>query len=328
MVQPIGYQNKILIEAGTNELEIITFYLHWHHPTTRAVTTTVYGINAAKVKELIAVPEEIIGLPERHSECVKGVFLLRDRTITLTDLCQWFGYQADISPEASGKWVAIVVEINAKTFGFITHGVDKVHRISWKQVQPPPSVLGKNQSITGICMANDQIIQMVDFEKIVAVIDPSMRMTSFIAGDLVGPAERQKAVVIVDDSRTILLHVRRTLETAGLKVVPHSDGQAAWEYLESVRERGRVNEEILAVITDIEMPRMDGHHLCLRIKKEPAYRRVPVLLFSSMISDGLRHKGLAVGADDQVIKPELANLVERMQACRARIAKQYAQAGQ
>jgi two-component system, chemotaxis family, chemotaxis protein CheV len=326
MGQPTGHQSKILIEAGTNELEIITFYLHWHDPTTRTVTTTAYGINAAKVKKMIALPKDITELPERYADCVKGVFLLRDKTITLTDLCEWFRYQADTSPEAMGRWVVIVAEINGKLFGFITHGMDKVHRIRWSQVQPPPAILGDNQSITGICMANGRIIQMVDFEKIAAAVDPSMRMASFIPDDLVGPTERQKAVVIADDSRTILLHVKRTLEAAGLKVVPHSDGQAAWEYLESVREQGRVNEEILAVITDIEMPRMDGHHLCMRIKKEPAYKRVPVLLFSSMIGDGLRNKGLTVGADDQITKPELAILVDRMQACLARMAKHHGEA--
>jgi two-component system chemotaxis response regulator CheV len=309
------HRSKILVEAGTNELEIITFYLHWHNPSTRTTVSNAYGINAAKVKELVAVPGEITEVPDRRADCVKGVFLLRDKTIILTDLCEWFGYRADPTPEARKKWVVVVAEINGKPFGFITHGVDKVYRMGWGQVQPPPEILGANQSITGVCLVDGQLIQMVDFEKIAAAIDPAMDMNPTVSEEFLAAADQDKVVVIAEDSTTILNQIQRTLESAGLKVVPHHDGQAAWDYLERIKEQGMAEEKILAVITDIEMPRMDGHHLCLRIKEEPAFRKVPVLLFSSMIGSGLRNKGLAVGADDEVTKPELATLVDRLRAC-------------
>lgn len=315
MAQAAERHSKILVEAGTNELEVITFYLHWHNPSTGSTATTSYGINAAKVKELVAVPAEITELPDRRAECIKGVFVLRDKTIILTDLCEWFAYQAEISPENRKKWVVIVAEINGKLFGFVTHGVDKVYRVSWNQIQTPPEILGDNQSITGVCLVDGQIIQMVDFEKIAAAIDPAMAMVQSVSQEIISAADHDKAVVIADDSTTILTQIRRTLEAAGLKVVAHHDGQAAWDYLKGVKEQSLVDEKILAVITDIEMPRMDGHHLCRRIKEEPAFGKVPVLLFSSMIGDGLRNKGLAVGADDQITKPELATLVARLRIC-------------
>jgi two-component system chemotaxis response regulator CheV len=315
MVQAAGNQGKILIEAGTNELEIITFYLNWHNPSTGRTATTSYGINAAKVKELVAVPAEISEVPDLQANCVKGVFVLRDKTIILTDLCEWFAYQADLSPENLEKWVVIVAEINGRPFGFITHGVDKVYRVSWGQIQTPPEILGDNQSITGVCLVDGQIIQMVDFEKIVAAIDPAMAMVPAISQEDFGMADHDKAVVIADDSSTVLGQIRRTIESAGLKVVAHHDGQAAWDYLEGLKEQGLVDKKVLAVITDIEMPRMDGHHLCRRIKEEPAFQKVPVLLFSSMIGNGLDDKGRSVGADDQITKPELATLVDRLRAC-------------
>jgi two-component system, chemotaxis family, chemotaxis protein CheV len=315
MAQAALHHSKVLVEAGTNELEIITFYLRWQNPGTNKIVTTAYGINAAKVKELVAVPAEITEVPDRRAECVKGVFLLRDKTIILTDLCHWFGYQADLSPEARGTWVVVVAEINGKPFGFITHGVDKVYRMGWDKIQSPPEILGADQSITGVCLVDNHLIQMVDFEKIAAAIDPAMAMVPAIEEGIIAAADHDKVVVIAEDSTTLLAQIRRTLESAGLKVVPHHDGQAAWDYLERVKEQGSVDDQILAVITDIEMPRMDGHHLCRRIKEEPAFKKVPVLLFSSMIGNGLRAKGLAVGADDQVTKPELANLVNRLRAC-------------
>jgi two-component system chemotaxis response regulator CheV len=129
-----------------------------------------------------------------------------------------------------------------------------------------------------------------------------------------------KAVVIADDSRIIQDQIRKTLERAGYRVVAHSDGQDAWEYLEKMRTNGTLHDEVLAVISDIEMPRMDGHNLCKRIKENTGYDGIPVMLFSSLVNDLALHKGEAVGADDQISKPELGQLVTRLQDCLRRLA--------
>lgn len=311
-----GSKTDILLQSGTNELEIITLYLQWFDATTGQKTKTAYGINAAKVRELVAMPEKLTEMPD-SPQAMKGVFLLRDRTIPLVDLCEWFGYEPDTSPEAKATWVVIVTEINGKFFGFIAHGVDKVYRVSWQDILPPPEIVSHYSSLTGVCLVDNNIIQMVDFESIIATIDPSMiidsdahAITEQAHGDQVG-----KTVVIADDSRIILDQIRRTLEKAGYQVKAHSDGKEAWDFLEGLRREGRVENEVLAVITDIEMPRMDGHHLCLKIKETPEYENIPVMLFSSLINDTAYHKGEAVGADDQITKPELGQLVTRLQAC-------------
>jgi len=316
MARTFGHQSDILLESGTNELEIITLYLQWLDPVSGTVKKTAYGINAAKVKELVAMPQDITEVPESHPS-VLGVFLLRQKTIPLIDLCHWFRYEPDLSPEAKAKWVVVVTEINGKHFAFITHGVDKVYRVSWKQIQPPPALIAGSKSLTGVCLVNEQLIQMVDFESITAAIDPNMAINAkaVVADSHTAAVNGDKFVVIADDSSTILTQIQSTLTGAGYNVQAHADGQAAWDYLESIREQGQVDEKLLAVITDIEMPRMDGHHLCLKIKEDSAFDKIPVLLFSSLINDNQRHKGEAVGADDQITKPELAELVDRMQLC-------------
>ena len=310
-------QSNILLEVGTNELEVITFYLKFEDPNTGEMTRNAYGINAAKVRELVALPEkvtEVVNSPD----CVEGVFLLRNKTIPLVNLSAYFDYKTDESAEAQKQWVVIVAELNGKAFGFITHGVDKVYRISWDQINPPPELIAVNASITGICLVNDQTIQMVDFERITADIDPSMIMRTAHDDDLknaVSSVDLEKDVVIADDSRVILMQLSGTLKKAGFKVNAHPDGQAAWEYLEGLREAGTLSEKVLAIISDIEMPRMDGHHFCMKVRGNTAYNKIPILLFSSMINEALKRKGEQVGADDQVTKPELDTLIERLEAC-------------
>ncbi len=316
MAQPLVKNQEILLKAGTNELEIITLFLRWLEPGSDKIIQTAYGINAAKVRELVAMPEEVTEVPDSPA-CVLGVFLLRGHTIPLVDLCSWFKYVPDKSPVALEKWVVIVTEINGKPFGFISHGVDKVYRVSWQQIQPPPALIATSSSLTGVCLVDGLIIQMVDFESITAAIDPTMAMRARDVLDHRSDAgdHREKFVVVADDSRVIQHQVRATLEAAGYKVVVHADGQSAWEYLEDLRAQGAVDDTVLAVISDIEMPRMDGHHLCMRIKNEKAYQYIPVLLFSSLISKSLFHKGEEVKADDQITKPELGQLVDRLHAC-------------
>jgi len=155
------------------------------------------------------------------------------------------------------------------------------------------------------------------FENIIASIDPSMVIDSdaHAITDRPDMGQADKAVVIVDDSRIILDQIRKTLEKAGYRVISKADGQDAWEYLEKLRINGTVHDEVLAVVSDIEMPRMDGHNLCKRIKENDGYKGIPVMLFSSLVNDLARHKGDAVGADDQIAKPELGQLVTRLQAC-------------
>ena len=242
-------KSNILLEAGTNELEVITFYLEWIDPETNLRHKNTYGINAAKVKELVAYPEDVTELAN-SVPCVKGVFLLRNNTIPLIDLCYWFSYQTEEQKEGDRKWVVIVADINDKAFGFITHGVDKVYRISWSQITPPPELIASSQSITGICQVDNLLIQMVDFERIVGTVDPSMVVKSSRNKKEAEEIEQKydKAVLVVDDSRVVLMQLTNTLQNAGFKVIPKPDGQAAFEFLEELRNKGEIDKKIMDII--------------------------------------------------------------------------------
>ncbi len=274
---------------------------------------TFYGINAAKVSELIVVPDNITKIAN-SPECVKGVFLLRDKTIPLVDVCDWFNYQADTSEDVTHKWTVIVAELNGKQFGFITHGVDKVFRVSWESILPPHELVAAGKSITGVVLIEDRLVQMIDFENIVAAIDPNMKLkiSDSVAGKSHEFVDSDKVVVIADDSMVIRELLKKVLVAAKFNVVENYDGEECWNYLRKLKSKGKVEDKVLAIVSDIEMPRMDGHKLCKNIKDDHAFDKIPVILFSSMINNALRIKGEKVGADDQITKPEIEKLVERI----------------
>ena len=307
-------QNKILLETGTNELEIITFYLRCLDKGKGEYVETFYGINAAKVSELIAIPTEITKVAN-SPECVLGVFLLRGKTIPLIDICNWFQYEPDISAEAKQKWTVIVTELNGKHFGFVSHGVDKVYRSSWESILPPHELIAASRSVTGMVLIENRLVQMVDFENITASIDPesSLEMSKNDSGSVSPFINSDKKVVIAEDSGVIRDMLKKVLTAAQFNVKDFIDGQSCWEYLQKSKEdNDSADDTILAVISDIEMPRMDGHRLCKNIKEDTFFNKVPVMLFSSMINDALRIKGEKVGADAQVTKPELDFLVSKL----------------
>ena len=163
-----------------------------------------------------------------------------------------------------------------------------------------------------------QIIQMVDFEHIISAVDPSLQMTTRMQETMeVSHAEKNKGktVVVADDSRTILHQMTEMLEQAGFRVVSFADGQEAWLHLDKESQKEDLASDVVAVVSDIEMPCMDGLHLCSRIRANAKLKDLPVILFSSMINAGLRRKGESVGATDQITKPEIAQLVMRLEAC-------------
>jgi len=305
-------RDKILLETGTNELEVITFYLRTRDKSSGKMVDTYYGINAAKVSEMVAVPEEVTNVAN-SPECVLGVFLLRGKTIPLIDLCRWFNYEADESEESRRKWTVIVSELNGKHFGFVCHGVDKVYRTSWESILPPHELIAASRSITGMVIIENRLVQMIDFENITASIDPSNSMKASKESVVSNPCAGSSGVIAVaEDSGVIRDMLVKVLGGADFKVVDFCDGQSCWDYLSRVKNEGRAAEEILGVISDIEMPRMDGHHLCKQIKGDEAFAKVPVILFSSMINDALKRKGEQVGADAQITKPELDLLVHKL----------------
>ncbi|MBG3875723.1 chemotaxis protein CheV [Desulfovibrio oxamicus] len=307
-------QTNILLESGTNELEIIEFYIEETLSGGR-VYRGYYGMNVAKVLEIIRRPT-VTGVPSKHHPAALGTFNLRGRVLPLVDLGGWLGKQV----VASDSLKVIVSEFSGMVTAFLVSGVTRIHRLSWSQVEAPDSHMQtySGQSVIGVVRFEDRIVFLLDMEKIVASMNPRLDMGS--AADAVVPeaaVSESWHVLIADDSSAIRNMIGSTLEKAGFRVTRTSSGREAWDVLSDWRkraeeERKHIYDYVDLVVSDIEMPEMDGHNLTRRIKEDQVLQKLPVVLFSSLITDALRHKGAAVGADDQISKPDLPGLTNRV----------------
>ncbi|MGB0714806.1 MAG: chemotaxis protein [Phycisphaerae bacterium] len=290
----ISNQHKIMLEAGTNEFEILVF----------RVSNRRCGVNVAKVREVID-PQPLTKLPQTHA-AMMGMFQLRSEALPLIDLCQCLGGQRG-DPE---QGQIIVMEYNATRVAFRVDAVEYIHRIKVGDVEALPDIEGLDDApVTFVAHNEGQILLMIDFEKIVFDIagqDPFERNSR----NITNVAERGKRVIwLAEDSGTIRKMITSNLGMAGyLNTRAFIDGMACWTALEELVEQGRTSDVDL-VITDIEMPKMDGLHLCKRIKDHQELSHLPVVVFSSLVSHDNTKKCNSVGADAQITKPEIANLV-------------------
>jgi two-component system chemotaxis response regulator CheV len=248
---------------------------------------------------------------------VEGIFKPRDIFITVIDLPRFMGLPASENPE---KDMFMVTSFNKTHMAFHVHTVEGLHRISWEQIEKPdPAIYGGEDGLaTGITKIDNKIMTIVDFEHIVFDISPESGIQLSEITNL-GPRERSdKPVVTADDSVLLNKMILEALHKSGYNnTKSFPDGQAAWDYMEKVRIEASLHDVpvemmVAAVITDIEMPKMDGHNLTKRIKEDQILKKIPVILFSSLIDSEMRLKGIEIGADAQLSKPEIGNLVSTL----------------
>lgn len=322
MMSKDGEERKsILTESGTNELEIIEFHLKKQLPDGRE-KTAYYGINVAKVREVIRVPETT-DYPNAQRHMV-GVFSLRDRLIPLVDLAGWLGIKTN--PDPSHK-VVIVTDFNKMANGFLIDSVSRIHRVSWEDVESPSQFLeaGENDCVVAVVRRDGNLIMILDFEKIIADINPELSMEKYdvtqdrkvLIDDRMMALRQGKTILVVDDSAFIRKMIETTLRTAGYNVITAKDGGEGLEMMTDFdrlaqEERMPVTGFVNAVITDVEMPRMDGMHLLKRLRDTPSYKEMPIVMFSSLMSDDNRQKALQLGANDTITKPEIGRMVGMM----------------
>ncbi|EHJ48029.1 response regulator receiver modulated CheW protein [Solidesulfovibrio carbinoliphilus subsp. oakridgensis] len=308
-------QTNILLETGTNELEIIEFYIDEATEPGVKPYRAHYGVNVAKVLEIIRLPK-VTGMPQTPHPCVIGTFNLRSRVIPLIDLSMWLG-----KPMARDENTKVIVsEFNKVINAFMVSGVTRIHRLSWSEVEPPSGFVASfaANNFTGVVKFPDHIVLLLDMEQIIWDLNPALAMRTEREHAAAIPAPDRSAykTLVVDDSNSIRRLIASYLEKDGFEVLQDINGQNAWDRLqawkgEAARGERPLAENVNLVVTDIEMPSMDGHTLCKNIKDDPILKSLPVVLFSSLINDQLYHKGLSVGADDQVTKPEVGTLAER-----------------
>jgi two-component system, chemotaxis family, chemotaxis protein CheV len=288
----------ILLESGTNELEIVEFTIGENN----------FGINVAKVKEIMPY-ESVTKVPNSHP-CIKGIFKPRDSIITVVDLPKYLGVPES---ETEKKNMLIIANFNKLNIAFKVHGVVGIHRISWAQIEKPDQTIfgGREGLATGIVKLDNKLIMILDFEKIVVDISPQTGI-QISEIDKLGPRERSiKPIIIAEDSHMLAKMLEEALTKAGYSnLTITSNGQEAWNILENIKKSGAtLREKAACLITDIEMPQMDGHHLTKLVKEDEYLKNLPVIIFSSLINEDMYKKGISLGADAQISKPEIGNLV-------------------
>ncbi len=289
-------KNGILLESGTNEFEIVEFLVGAVH----------YGINVAKVREVIQSASFPITKVALAHPYLDGVITLRGSTIPLVNLPRCMGHGQGEHCKS-----IIVTEINAYAIGFLVDDVLRIHRISWNDMESPPQV-GGGSRVVGLVRFGDKIVQLMDFESIIAEVNPQInkKLTEVESRNDNLQELRQRAPIVVAEDSTMLRNmVVGTLQDAGYgNVVSFVNGLEAWNFLHPEEGNGP-DMGRGAVITDIEMPKMDGHRLLKLIRDDQVLRGLPVILFSSLINDEMRSKGEMLGATGQITKPEMNELV-------------------
>ena len=287
----------ILLESGTNELEIVEFH----------VANNNFGINVIKVKEIIQ-PIPVTFIPHAHPH-VEGIVQLRGEVLPVVDMLKVLGIP-NVNYSAEQKY--IVAEFNKQKVVFHVDNVTQIHRISWEDIERPSDMYqGGSSQVIGVIKQNNKMILMLDFEKIMVNINPNSGINIDSVKKL-GKRERsEKRIVVAEDSPLLRKLLNDTFNEAGyVNLEFFENGKDAYQYLESIATSGsKITERVQLVVTDIEMPQMDGHHLTKKIKTNTDLQALPVIIFSSLITDDLRHKGIEVGAEAQISKPEIAELI-------------------
>ena len=286
---------KILLENGTNELEVLEFELDGN----------AYGINVAKIKEIIPY-QAVTPVPNSHPS-IEGIFMPRDTMITAIDLknCLQRG-------ESVPGGLFIITNFNKLDIAFHVDSVKGIHRVSWQDIiKPGATVSSADESIsTGIVKIDGKLVIILDFEKIVTDINPETGLKTSEILELGDRSRSDVAILIAEDSVLLNKLIVDSLKKAGYDNLIHTqNGQEAYDIITECKEKGTLNEHVQCIITDIEMPLMDGHRLTKLVKSDSATSHIPVVIFSSLVNDEMRKKGEALGADAQLSKPEIGNLV-------------------
>lgn len=316
-------QSSILLESGTNELEVVEFFLDEEGYRGH------YGINVAKVVEIIR-PQVITSTPQRPHPCVLGAFPYRDgRVVPMVDLNVYLN-----NPPVAADHKVIITEFNKTVTAFQVSGVNRIYRISWTDVEAPGPFLQQcsKNSVTGVVRLDGRTVFLLDLEGIVAELNPGMGMQMRV-DDREHNGGQKVRILHADDSGSIRHLILTLLSASGrFEIMQVSDGQAAWDTVQRLRQEAQaqgleITDVLDGLIADIEMPHLDGLTLCRRIKEDKELCKLPVAIFSSLVTDSLKHRGDAVGADVQYAKPDLQNLSDKLYALIQERKAHYAQGG-
>jgi len=292
-------KSEILLESGTGEVEVLHFKVQGEN----------YAINVVKVKEILHI-NNISKVPNSHP-AIAGVSLIRGEVISVIDMEHVIKGTSMKNIESS---MNLVCEFNKLKVAFAIDEVLGITRVSWNDITKPDDVTA-NSLVIGNINYNDTILMLLDFEKIVMDISPKTGINESRIENIIMKDRSPYKIVLADDSPLIRNVLKKVLSLAGFEhMIFFDNGAEALTYLQSkAKEYGeKFTEEINLLITDIEMPKLDGHALTRRLKENRETRELPIIIFSSLITDSLYHKGEKVGADAQMSKPEIDGLIDEI----------------
>lgn len=312
----------VLTEVGTNEVEIMCFYLDVQDGGN--VKRAYYGVNVAKVVKIMRLPDQVMRPPERSHPSVYGAFLFKDRDKILPVVDLGVYLEQERVPDSEQK--IIITEFNLVMTSFLVSGITRIYRVSWSDVLKPDKLINEysQNAFTGVVRLDGHIVFILDLEKIVIELDPHAAQAFFGVKPNVN-TDRVVHVLHVDDQMLVRRMVKSALQQDETFVVDSADsGQAALEFLHGkareAKEKGLALRDLVdVIISDVEMPVMDGYTLCKAVKEDPILAGVPVYLFSSLINDDTRHKGQSVGVDGQFPKPQTEVMAREIMADLARL---------
>lgn len=291
-------QNKILLDVGTNELELMEIGAGGNR----------YGINVAKIREIVPLRGRAVTQLPDSPAAVIGVMHLRDEPVPLVDLCEVLRTES----ERPDQPIAVICEVNQHICGVRVDTVAQIHRVSWTAMRPLGYLDRFNTPLVGSVQLDEEPVGVLDIEAIVASVLPSSSLLASANQERSydKPVDRaSKTVWLADDSRTVRKVLRRHLEEAGYGALHEfGDGGSAFDAL--VLSASGEGERPDLLVTDIEMPRLDGMTLCKQIKEHEHLRDLPVVMFSSLVHREFAEKCRRVGANAWLSKPELGRLVD------------------
>ncbi|MFV3368182.1 chemotaxis protein CheV [Pseudomonas sp. NY15435] len=286
--------------VGQNRLELLLFRLNG---------SQLYGINVFKVKEVLQCPR--LTVMPKSSQVVRGVANIRGGTIPILDLALATGRHA--LRDVANSFV-IITEYNTKVQGFLVHSVERIVNMNWESIHPPPKGTGRDHYLTAVTRVDNQLVEIIDVEKILAEVAPTSEDISEGVLDADTQARAvSKRVLVVDDSSVARKQLVRCLETVGVEVLALNDGRQALDYLHQMVEAGgHPGSDLLMVISDIEMPEMDGYTLTAEIRHDPRMQDLHILLHTSL--SGVFNQAMVkkVGADDFLAKFRPDDLAARV----------------
>jgi len=290
--------------VGQNRLELLLFKLQGPQ---------VYGINVFKVKEVLQCPK-LTMIPKRNP-VVRGVAHIRGGTIPIMDMGMAIG-QRPIAEEKIQNCFVIITEYNRKTQGFLVQGVERIVNLNWESMHPPPKGAGRENYLTAVTQLDKQLVEIIDVEKILAEVSPmeeAISATVFKEKEQVLQKAKNFRVLVVDDSVVARKQIQNCLTAVGVEVETKNDGRQALNYLRGlVSDGAKISDMFAMMISDVEMPEMDGYTLTTNCKNDPRLADLYIMLHTSLSGVFNRAMVEKVGADDFMAKFSPDELAERV----------------